>query len=258
MPLIDSHCHLDRLDTEPYEDGLAGVLAQANSEGVDGFLCVGINLDNIDAVTDIAHSHPQVWASVGVHPNEAVTETEPSLGDLIALAQREKVIAIGETGLDYFRSEGDLQWQHDRFRHHIRAAKACNKPVIVHCREAKEDTIRILAEENAAEVGGIMHCFVDDQDTAEKAMEMGFYISFSGIVTFNSAKALQKVAQTIPEERLLIETDCPYLAPAPHRGKPNYPAYVRHVAEKLATLRETSVDHIADVTSRNFRTLFNL
>ena len=255
--LIDSHCHLDRLDLTPYDGELANALTFAEQQGVERFLCVAIDMENIHAVLDIAQRFPNIYASVGVHPNEQGRE-EPSVEKLIALAANDKVIAIGETGLDYFRSEGDLSWQHQRFRHHIAAAKTCNKPLIIHCREARDDTIRMLAEEGADEVGGIMHCFVEDLATAERAIELGFYISFSGIVTFNSANELKEVAKALPAERILVETDAPYLAPVPYRGKSNQPAYVREVAEYIAELRGVSYEEIAQQTGENFNRLFGL
>jgi TatD DNase family protein len=205
----------------------------------------------------LVESYPQISVTVGVHPNEHEGR-EPTVDELIELGKHEKVIGIGETGLDYFRSEGDLSWQHQRFRNHISAAKALNKPLIVHTRDAKEDTLRILKEENAAEVGGIIHCFTEDWEFAEKALDMNFYISFSGIVTFNSAKDIKEVAKKVPVDRFLIETDSPYLAPVPYRGKPNYPLYVRYVAEQIAELRGMTFNQVAEQSSRNFRTLFNL
>ncbi len=255
--LIDSHCHLDRLDLTPFEGELANALSFAKERGVERFLCVAIDMENVHTVIDIAQNHPQIYASVGVHPNER-EHGEPSVEELVELAANDKVIAIGETGLDYFRSEGDLAWQHQRFRNHIAAARACNKPLIIHCREARDDTLRMLAEEGADEVGGIMHCFVEDLATAERAMELGFYISFSGIVTFNSAKELKEVAKVVPAERLLVETDAPYLAPVPYRGKSNQPAYVREVAEYIAELRGVSYQEIAAQSGENFNRLFRL
>jgi TatD DNase family protein len=255
--LIDSHCHLDRLDLTPFDGELANALAFALERGVERFLCVAIDMENVNAVIEIAQKYPQIYASVGVHPNEQERD-EPSVEQLLELAANDKVIAIGETGLDYFRSEGDLSWQHQRFRTHITAAKESGKPLIIHCREAREDTLRILAEEGADEVGGIMHCFVEDLATAERAMELGFYISFSGIVTFNSAKDLKEVARAVPADRLLVETDAPYLAPAPYRGRSNQPAYVREVAECIAELRGVSYEEIAVQTGENFQRLFRL
>ena len=255
--LIDSHCHLDRLDLTPFDGELANALAFARERGVERFLCVAIDMENVNAVIEIAQQYPQIYASVGVHPNEQERD-EPGVEQLLELAANDKVIAIGETGLDYFRSEGDLSWQHQRFRTHITAAKESDKPLIIHCREAREDTLKILAEEGADEVGGIMHCFVEDLATAERAMELGFYISFSGIVTFNSAKDLKEVARAVPADRLLVETDAPYLAPAPYRGKSNQPAYVREVAEYVAKLRGVSYEEIASQTGENFNRLFRL
>ena len=255
--LIDSHCHLDRLDLAPFDGELANALAFAEEQGVERFLCVAIDMENVHTVIEIAQRFPSIYASVGVHPNEQGRE-EPSVEQLLELASNDKVIAIGETGLDYFRSEGDLSWQHQRFRNHITAAKECGKPLIIHCREARDDTLKMLTEEGADEVGGVMHCFVEDLATAERAMELGFYISFSGIVTFNSAKELKEVAKVIPTERILVETDAPYLAPVPYRGKSNQPAYVREVAEYIAELRGVSYQEIAMQTGENFQRLFNL
>ncbi len=255
--LIDSHCHLDRLDLSPFDGELSNALSFARERGVERFLCVAIDMENVHTVVEIAQNYAEIYASVGVHPNER-EHGEPTVEQLLTLAANDKVIAIGETGLDYFRSEGDLGWQHQRFRNHITAAKACNKPLIIHCREARDDTLKILAEEGADAVGGIMHCFVEDLVTAERAMELGFYISFSGIVTFNSAKELQEVARVIPSDRLLVETDAPYLAPVPYRGKSNQPAYVREVAEYIAELRGVSYQEIAEQSGENFNRLFAL
>ncbi|MCW8829781.1 MAG: TatD family hydrolase [Gammaproteobacteria bacterium] len=255
--LVDSHCHLDRIDLEPFDNDLANALKLAGENGVERFLCVAIDRGNIPDVIAIAERFDNVYASVGIHPNEEDPE-EVTAEELLRLADHPKVIAIGETGLDYFRSEGDLAWQKQRFRNHITASKACGKPLIIHSREAREDTIAIMREEHAEEAGGIMHCFVEDWDTAEKAMEMGFYISFSGIVTFKSAEALREVAVKVPAEKLLVETDSPYLAPVPHRGKGNHPAYVRHVAESLAEIRGESFESLARQTTDNFNRLFKL
>jgi TatD DNase family protein len=255
--LVDSHCHLDRLDLEPFGGELANALQQAGENGVERFLCVAIDRGNIPDVIAIAERFDNVYASVGVHPNEE-EDGEVTTEELVALAAHPKVIAIGETGLDYFRSEGELEWQKQRFRNHIAAAKACRKPLIIHSREAREDTIRLMRDERAQEAGGIMHCFVEDWETARQAMEMGFYISFSGIVTFRNAEALREVALKVPSDRLLVETDSPYLAPVPHRGKSNQPAYVRHVAEFLAQLRGVSFEQMSAQTTNNFNRLFGL
>lgn len=255
--LVDSHCHLDRLDLEPFGGRIEGVLDAARQQDVGHFLCVSINLEDYPAMLDIVEAHEQVSASVGLHPNEQDGH-DPDIDELLEHAQHPKVIAIGETGLDYFRSEGDLEWQRDRFRRHIAAARRCGKPLIIHSRDAREDTLRILAEESASEVGGVMHCFTGDWEMAQRAMELNFDISFSGIVTFKTAQVLQEVAVKMPAERMLVETDCPYLAPVPHRGKPNQPAFVRHVAEYIAELRGETYEQIASVTTDNFRTLFKV
>ena len=221
-------------------------------------LCVGVQIETINGVLTAAAAHDHVYASVGVHPNTEQDAHDPSVDEIVKLCRdNEKVVAVGETGLDYFRSSGELGWQHDRFRTHIRAARELNKPVIIHTRDASQDTLKIMKEENAREAGGVMHCFVEDYDTASAAMDMGFYISFSGIVTFKNAKDLQRVAEKIPLERMLVETDSPWLAPVPKRGKTNEPAFVRHTAEFLAELRHEQLDVLAEQTSYNFRTLFH-
>ncbi len=256
MMLVDSHCHLDRLDLTPYDGKLEGALQNAREHGVGHMLCVCIDLEHLEDVLTPARQYDFVTASVGVHPNEHEGE-EPDCDRLVALAQDEQVVAIGETGLDYFRSEGDLEWQRERFRQHIAAAKQTAKPLIIHMRDATVDTLKILKEENAAEAGGVMHCFVEDWNTAKAAMDMNFHISFSGIVTFNSARELQDVARKMPLDRMLVETDAPYLAPVPYRGKSNQPAYVRYVAEKIAELRNTDVESIAAATTDNYFKLFS-
>lgn len=253
--LVDSHCHLDRLDLGPFGGSIEGVIEAAQAQDIGHFLCVSINLEDYPAMLEIAESHMQVSASVGLHPNERGGH-DPDVDELVHYAQHPKVIAIGETGLDYFRSDGDLEWQRDRFRRHIAAAKESGKPLIIHSRDASEDTLRILAEESAVDVGGVMHCFTGDWDMAKRAMDLNFDISFSGIVTFKSARELQEVAVKMPEARMLVETDSPYLAPVPHRGKPNHPALVRHVAEFVAQLRGEPYEQVAEMTTRNFIRLF--
>jgi TatD DNase family protein len=255
--LVDSHCHLDRLDLSQVDGKLTGLLTAAAEMDVAHFLCVSINLEDYPAMLKIAEQHDRISASVGLHPNEQDGH-DPGIDELVDYAKHPKVIAIGETGLDYFRSEGDLDWQRERFRRHIAAAKQTGKPLIIHSRDAKEDTLKILEEESAGEVGGVMHCFTGDWDMAQRAMNLNFYISFSGIVTFKSARELQEVATRMPAERYLVETDSPYLAPVPHRGKPNQPAFVRHVAEFIAELRGESYEQVAAVTTENFRTLFKV
>jgi TatD DNase family protein len=254
MPFIDSHCHLNFPELA---ENMVDVLAQMRQNEVVGALCVSVNLADFPQVLALAEQHPNLYASVGVHPDyEGVAEH--SVARLVELAQHPRVIAIGETGLDYFRLKGDLEWQRTRFRNHIRAARECGKPLIIHTREAAADTLRIMAEENATEAGGVMHCFTETWEVAEAALAMGFYISFSGIVTFKSAKQIKEVAQRVPLERILIETDAPYLAPVPYRGKLNQPAYVKHVAEEIALLRGIDVSEVGRRTTENFMRLFGL
>jgi len=250
---IDSHCHLNLLAEE--EGGLDAVIAQAKEVGVDHILCISIDKASCHDVISIAESHPDITASVGIHPNVDQDENF-TVEELIKLAQHDKVIAIGETGLDYFRSEGDLEWQRDRFRTHIEVGKQLKKPLIIHTREARDDTMDILEKEGAEQAGGIIHCFTENWETAQRALDIGFYISLSGIVTFKNAVELQDVARKLPLDRILIETDAPYLAPVPHRGKTNKPAFVKHVAEFLAELRGDTVENIAQATSENFHRLF--
>jgi len=253
--LVDSHCHLDCLTLDAWEQGLQGALATAQQNGVGHMLCVSIDMENFPNVLAIAQQHDFVSASVGVHPNVRDGH-EPDADELVRLAQDPNIVAIGETGLDYFRSEGDLDWQRARFRQHISAAKQCGKPLIIHNRESTEDCLALLKEEGADEVGGVMHCFVENWEIAKRAMDLNFYISFSGIVTFKSAQALKEVAKNMPGDRMLVETDSPYLAPVPHRGKQNQPAYVRHVAECIAELRGVETEEVVRQTTQNFFTLF--
>ncbi|WP_020161049.1 TatD family hydrolase [Methylobacter marinus] len=255
--LIDSHCHLDRIDLKPYQNDFSCFMKEAENNQIEHMLCIAIDLESYPAMHDLVSGYSQISLTVGVHPN-VKDGRDPGVDELVALGQEKKVIAIGETGLDYFRSEGDLGWQQQRFRNHINAAKILKKPLIIHTREAKEDTLRILEEERAQDIGGVIHCFTEDWDFAEKALDLNFFISFSGIVTFNSAKAIKEVAKKIPADRFLIETDSPYLAPVPFRGKTNYPTYVRYVAEHIAELRNTSFEQIAKQSSENFKRLFQL
>lgn len=247
---VDSHCHLNMLDD------VDAALLYAKEQGVMHFLCVAVTLEDHKALTQITNTHPNVYISVGLHPNE-MPEHVITVSDLLSLAKNERVIAIGETGLDYFRVEGDKKWQQDRFIAHIECAKQLNKPLIIHTRQAKEDTIKLLQENDAKRVGGVMHCFTEDWETARAALDLDFYISFSGIVTFKNATDLQEVAKKVPLDRMLIETDSPYLAPVPHRGKTNQPGYVCHVAEYIATLRGEPIQTIAKQTTENFFTLFS-
>jgi len=253
--LIDSHCHLDRLELSKYDGDLGKALAKAKDNRVGHMLCVSIDLEAYPAMLEKVRDFPEVSVSVGVHPNET-DGREPTVEELVELANDEKVVAIGETGLDYFRSEGDLDWQRDRFRVHIEASKQTGKPLIIHTRDAREDTIDLMKQEHAEQAGGVMHCFAEDWETARQSLDLGFYISFSGIVTFKNAKELQEVAKKVPLDRILVETDSPYLAPVPNRGKPNEPAYVLYVAEKIAELRGLSLDEVAMLTTENYQRLF--
>lgn len=253
--LIDSHCHLDLVDLEAHQGDFARLMQACADAGVTRMLSVSINLEDYPAMRALVAPYPCVDISVGVHPNHR-DGLEPSVEDLVALAADPRNVAIGETGLDYFRSEGDPSWQHDRFRTHIAAARACGKPLIIHTRNARADTIRILTEEQAGEVGGVLHCFTEDWETARQGLDLGFHISFSGILTFKSAADLREVARRVPIERLLIETDSPYLAPVPHRGKPNEPGFVGHVAACVAEVRGMTSDEVAAVTAENYLRLF--
>ncbi len=250
--LVDSHCHLD---FPGLADRLDEVLASMHANGIGHALCVCVSLEGFDDVLRIARSDARLSASVGVHPDSR-DATEPDVDALVRLAADPKVVAIGETGLDYYRTEGDTEWQRERFRVHIRAARASRKPLIVHTRAASADTIRLLREEGADEAGGVLHCFTEDWETARAGLDLGFHVSFSGILTFRNAQSLREVAVRIPDDRLLVETDAPYLAPVPKRGKTNEPAWVLHVAECLAQLRGRTLEDIAAVTTANFFRLF--
>ena len=250
--LVDSHCHLDFPELAAR---LPEILQRMDQAGVLHALCVSVTLETWPRVVELAEHHPQLHASVGVHPDHQGGR-EPTVEELVLLAAHPKVVAIGETGLDYFRLKGDLEWQRERFRIHIRAARLAKKPLIIHTREAAADTLRIMREEGAADAGGVMHCFTESMAVADAAMALGFHISFSGIVTFKNAVSLKEIARAIPLERMLIETDSPYLAPVPHRGKTNEPAYVLHVAEEIARLRGIEFDVVARTTTENYFRLF--
>jgi len=256
MKIVDSHCHIDRVDLDQFGGSIESMLTHAKDLSVEEFLCVCIDLEHFDDVFSLAKAHKQIYASVGVHPVEQEGK-DPSIDELLKLADHEKIIAIGETGLDYFHVKKDTaDWQRDRFRRHIAASNQSGKPMIIHTRDAKADTIEIMQEEQAS--AGVMHCFSEDWETAKAALDLGFYISFSGIITFKSASDLRDVARKVPADRLLVETDSPYLTPVPYRGKPNSPAYTYYVAEKLAEIRNTSINDIADKTTNNFKKLFSL
>ena len=255
--LIDSHCHLDLLDLDQYNATLDEIIKTARDSGVDKILCPGVSLKKFPEVLSIVNSYEDVYGAVALHPSEIdQIDSQALVEKLITHARNEKIVAIGETGLDYFHMQNSLEMQKERFRAHIRAAKDVKKPIIVHTRQAKDDTISILKEEGACEVGVVMHCFTEDISFAKKLFDLGFYISFSGIVTFPKALELHEVAKHIPLDRILIETDSPYLAPVPKRGKPNQPTYLRYIAEYLAELRGVSFDEFAEKTSRNFCRLF--
>jgi TatD DNase family protein len=253
MQLVDSHCHIN---FEPLSEDIDGLLSRATDNEVDYMLCVAVNLEDYPQVEALARTHENIFASVGVHPNYTECH-DPSTEELLTLAADEIVVAIGETGLDYYRNEGDLDWQRNRFCNHIAAAKECGKPLIIHTRAAAEDTMDILESEDARECGGVMHCFAEDWNTARRALDIGFYISFSGIVTFKNAESLREVARKVPLDRMLVETDCPYLAPVPMRGKQNEPSFVRYTAEFLAKLRNVSADSLAQATTDSFFRLFS-
>ena len=254
---IDSHCHINFPELAAR---MPEILAKMAENRVTHALCVSVDLPDFPQVLALAEQYPHIYASVGVHPDYEDTP-EPTVEQLVALADNPRIVAIGETGLDYFRLQGDLEWQRERFRVHIRASRATRKPLIIHTRAASEDTIRIMQEEGAGTdkggVAGVMHCFTESLEVAEAALAMGFYISFSGIVTFKSAKDLQAVARAVPLERMLIETDSPYLAPVPMRGKMNEPGFVRHVAEYIAALKDVPLAEVARQTTDNFFNLFN-
>lgn len=249
---VDSHCHIDFPELR---ERLPEVLARMREQRVGHALCVAVNLEDLAGVLAIAEAHPNIFASVGVHPDyEGVAE--PGVEALVDLARHPRVVAIGETGLDYYRLTGDLEWQRERFRTHVRAARRCGLPLIVHTRAAPADTIAIMREEGADAVGGVMHCFTESLEVARAALEMGFFISFSGIVTFKNARELKEVAKAVPLDRLLVETDAPYLAPVPHRGRQNEPGFVPHVAAEVARLRGISQEEVESATTANFFRLF--
>ncbi len=252
--LVDSHCHIDFPE---FADKLDAVFELMRVNLVERALCVSVNLDDFPRIRTLAEANAHVYASVGVHPDYEGGD-EVTSRELATLAEHPKVLAIGETGLDYYRLKGNLEWQRERFRIHIRAARECGKPLIIHTRNAAEDTLRIMREEGAGAAGGVMHCFTESWEIAAAAMRIGFYISFSGIVTFKNAKAIKEVACRVPLEHMLIETDAPYLAPVPHRGKINQPGYVRHVAEEIARLKGLTLEQVAENTTNNFIKLFKV
>ncbi|MEW5837854.1 MAG: TatD family hydrolase [Pseudomonadota bacterium] len=255
MQLSDTHCHLDCIDLAPWQGDFAQFMQAARAAELGWMLCVAIDLQSYPAMCALVEPYADIAVSVGVHPNEDPA-CSPTLEQLIELGQHPRVLAIGETGLDYYRTKPGAAWQIERFITHIEAARQLNKPLIIHTRESKDDTLRVLEEQGARDCGGVMHCFVEDWASAKRALDLGFYISFSGVLTYKSAAELREVAKQIPADRLLIETDSPYLAPVPKRGKPNIPLYVRHVAEQLAALRGWTLEETAARTFENARRLF--
>ena len=251
---VDSHCHINFPD---FTDDSDEVVARMAAAKVTHAMCISVTYPEWPSVVALAERHANIYATAGVHPDYEDIE-EPTVASLLERAEHPKVQAIGETGLDYYRLQGDLEWQRKRFRTHIRAARECGKPLVIHTRSASEDTLRIMHEERADEVGGVMHCFTETWDVASASMDMGFHISFSGIVSFKTASDLRDVAKRVPLERMLIETDSPYLAPVPYRGRRNEPSYVPHVASAIAAVRETDAETIGAVTSLNFFSLFRV
>ncbi|CEK10807.1 TatD family hydrolase [Legionella hackeliae] len=257
--LVDSHCHLNFIDLTEFNNDLSNVLTAARDNDVEHFLCVCVELEDYPVLRKIAESYSDISISVGIHPNSEIAQ-EPDASALCKLAEHPACIAIGETGLDYYRTETKAaqEQQRERFRNHIHAAITSSKPLIIHTRQAAEDTLQLMKEENAHEIGGVMHCFAEDWDIAQRALDLNFYISLSGIVTFKNATNLHEVAKKAPLDRLLIETDSPYLAPVPFRGKQNHPALVKHVAIALSELRQTSYENIACQTTANFYRCFRI
>lgn len=249
---VDSHCHLDFPELQ---ENLPTILEDMKRNQVNHALCVSVTLPEWPRIVGLIENHANLWGSVGVHPDYQDTH-EADVDTLCRHAEHPKIVAIGETGLDYYRLEEPLDWQRERFRVHIRAGKQSGLPIIIHTRSSAEDTLRLMREENASACGGVMHCFTESWDVAQQAMDQDFYISISGIVTFKNAVQVQEVARQIPLDRLLIETDSPYLAPVPYRGKRNDPSKVIHVAEKIAELRQISVNEVAEASTNNFFNLF--
>ncbi|MBL6686329.1 MAG: TatD family hydrolase [Methylophilaceae bacterium] len=249
---IDSHCHINFPELEK---NLEHVLSNMQENKITNALCISVELDSFPSVLAVAENNRHIYASVGVHPDYENIQ-EPTISELVELSQNPNVVAIGETGLDYFRLDGDLTWQRDRFRTHIRAAVETSLPLVIHTRQAQKDTIAIMKDEGANNVGGVMHCFTESYEMAKQALDLGFYISFSGIVTFKNAEELRQTAKKIPLDRILIETDSPYLAPVPNRGKLNEPANVVYVAKKIAELHELPIEKVGEQTSKNFFELF--
>ena len=255
--LVDSHCHLDHLDLSDREGGLNAVLADARARGVTQFLSVAVDLATSKSLVAITAEHSDIYSSVGVHPLQKIDQPVPSVEQLLALAEAPGVVAIGETGLDNFYSADTHQWQRESFINHLVASQQSGLPIIIHTRDAREETIALLRA-HSLPGAGVMHCFTETWEMAEAALDLGFYISFSGIVTFNSAADLREVARRVPLDRILVETDSPWLAPVPHRGKQNEPQYVWEVAQCVAGLKGISVEELAEITTQNFHRLFRI
>lgn len=254
---FDSHCHLDRIDLGDHNNSFSQLLDEIRADQVTRMVCISVNLESFEEMYDRIQPYPDIFCSVGVHPDYENVK-EPDVDQLVQLASKEKVVAIGETGLDYMDGSEDMEWQRRRFSIHIEAAKECNLPLIIHTRNARSDTLEILREHDADKVGGVMHCFTEDWEMARQLIEMNFYISISGIVTFNQAENVRQMAKKIPSDKLLIETDAPWLSPVPFRGKPNHPGRVRYVAEKLAEIRGEKLEDLAQSTFENANRLFKL
>ena len=255
--LVDSHCHLDRLDLSDRDAGLDGILADARARGITQFLSVAVDLATSASLVELTERYDHVYSSVGVHPLQKIDQPVPEVEQLVALARAPKVVAIGETGLDNFYSAESHQWQRDSFIRHLQASQQTGLPIIIHTRDAREETLELLRQ-YPLQAAGVMHCFTETWEMAEAAIELGFYISFSGIVTFKSAEELREVVRRVPLDRILVETDSPWLAPVPHRGKQNEPQYVREVAETVADLKGVSLEQLAEITTQNFHRLFRI
>ncbi|MDG1705701.1 MAG: TatD family hydrolase [Porticoccaceae bacterium] len=255
--LVDSHCHLDRLDLSDRDAGLDGILADARARGITQFLSVAVDLATSASLAELTERYDHVYSSVGVHPLQKIDQPVPEVEQLVALARAPKVVAIGETGLDNFYSAESHQWQRDSFIRHLQASQQTGLPIIIHTRDAREETLELLRQ-YPLQAAGVMHCFTETWEMAEAAIELGFYISFSGIVTFKSADELREVVRRVPLDRILVETDSPWLAPVPHRGKQNEPQYVREVAETVADLKGVSLEQLAEITTQNFHRLFRI
>jgi TatD DNase family protein len=254
VKFVDSHCHIDTDELAAQGEAIFERMASA---GVTHAVCIGVKLESLPGILALAEKRANIFATVGVHPENTEGE-EPDVARLVALAQHPRVIGIGETGLDYYWHKDQPEWQRERFRVHIRAARQSARPLVIHTRDSAEDTIRILREEQAGEVGGVMHCFTESLEIARAALDLGFYISFSGIVTFKNSAQVKEVAAAVPLDRILIETDSPYLAPVPYRGKLNEPSYVPEVAKEIARLRGIGIEEVAAATSANFSRLFGV